>query len=273
MEAQDHRLVDLHNAYNEQNSRQLVIDLLDQKVDPNAAVYFSQYDYRSPLIVRAVRDNDVELVTMILEKYRGDVNCTDLNSHSLVHLATQRRFHNMLRLLLSHGASPEGNDKLALSPLYVAAIYNEDIESTEILLQAGADSMRRTYHDTTVKESLDVTLTLEIDDERRERVQRIRDILDDHDKVYYLTRSRQTPTRKPGDMLRQRHEAELEAMRQRHEAELEAMRQRHEAELEALLLNEPIKTQLTDTRAAVVQHIASRDLPVYAWQELREMMP
>jgi hypothetical protein len=190
----------------------------------------------------------------------------------------------MLRLLLSHGASPEGNDKLALSPLYVAAIYNEDIESTEILLQAGADSMRRTYHDTTVKESLDVTLTLEIDDERRERVQRIRDILDDHDKVYYLTRSRQTPTRKPGDMLRQRHEAELEAMRQRHEAELEAMRQRHEAELEAmrqrheaeleaLLLNEPIKTQLTDTRAAVVQHIASRDLPVYAWQELREMMP
>ena len=88
---------------------------------------------------KAVRKNDLEKVEEMLKKFPGFVSEYSKKGYTALHIAAYRGYHDMVKLLLKHGAdvNAKSNDKNR-TPLHSSTSKNK-AEVTSILLENGED--------------------------------------------------------------------------------------------------------------------------------------
>ncbi len=103
----------------------VVRQLLDQGVDPNAA------------IVPAAQGRNVEMVRLLLER-GADVNSVSQGDYSPLHAAAQQGGIESVKLLFAAGASIHVRDERGGTPLHAAVKGDADLEVVKFLVQSGA---------------------------------------------------------------------------------------------------------------------------------------
>lgn len=108
-------------------------------------------------LVEAAFDNDLEIVTKLLEK-NYDLESEDGHSHTALSEAACQGNNDIVRLLLERGADPNKCNDEKRSPLY-RACYNGHMDTITLLLASGADAR---IHTKQAETAFDVAKTPEI---------------------------------------------------------------------------------------------------------------
>ena len=107
---------------------------------PQTQAYTVRYK-RSPRghtpLISAVKINNISLVKILLDA-NAPVNETDLDQSTALHVAASGSTPDILELLLQNGAEVNVKNRMDLSPLMYAIMYNK-LENIHILLNHGAD--------------------------------------------------------------------------------------------------------------------------------------
>jgi len=110
--------------------------LIGQGIDVNAAMHETK---QTPLFSAGNR-GIAELVAMLLDSGRVDVDCQDKFGLSVLHYASRNGHTAVVRQLLAAGANPNIQEKHGFTPLHEAA-ENNRVEIAKMLVAANVDPM------------------------------------------------------------------------------------------------------------------------------------
>jgi len=117
------------------NHPKCIEQFLHMEVDVNKS-----FDGTTPLL-RALQFNYIECVLSLL-KFNANVNITDTNGVSALHISASNGNIECITLLLSRGAKIDGTERLGRTPLHYAAIRGQN-ESIKALCSHGANIAKK----------------------------------------------------------------------------------------------------------------------------------
>ena len=88
-------------------------------------------------------------ILRLLLRARVEIEATDNEGKTALHFATMSRSQRCIELLLLAGANVFAKDHIGYQPLHWTVSCQNDIETLETFLMAGADVRTRTHHGTT----------------------------------------------------------------------------------------------------------------------------
>lgn len=112
-----------------------MFDLMNLFIQKGADLNKRDRDKETPLIL-AVRARIVENVERLINA--ENINMSNINHDTAVHIACQNGFSEILNILISHDANIHLKNKDGNMPIHIATIYKQR-ECVEILIEAGAN--------------------------------------------------------------------------------------------------------------------------------------
>lgn len=114
----------------------------------------------------AVQNNESITVASLLDSHMFDVNAFDDKQRSCLHIAASRGYYEIVRMLLSYGASPNVRDCVNNFPVHLA-IIGSHVPVVTLLLEAGTDIQSLDLNGNTVLHLAGTRLRWLLNDENR----------------------------------------------------------------------------------------------------------